>query len=125
MLTEAFPFLLPDNVGGELSARLRGLAYDLERIRAGVAPTAEELARAPLIVDWGTALSPLGLQLIGSVTGHPLLGDRAALTSQVWAADPDGQWVRTISRFYRLGLASRAQTTVGAGQAAQDFAGHL
>lgn len=48
------------------------------------------------------AQTPLGL-LIGRVTGHPLLGDRTASTSPLWFADPDGTWVRTLSRFYRLG----------------------
>jgi hypothetical protein len=106
MLTDAFPFLLPENVGGGLPARLRDLADDLDRVRAGAAPREEDLARAPLIVDWRTVLSPLGLRLIGEVAGHPLLGDRTALTSQLWAADPGGQWIRTLSRFYRLGATS-------------------
>lgn len=107
MLTEVFPFLLPENVGGSLPARLRDLADDLDRVRAGAAPREEDLARAPLIVDWHALLTPLGLRLIGFVTGHPLLGNRPAMTSQVWAADPGGRWIRTLTRFYRLGEASR------------------
>jgi hypothetical protein len=107
MLTEVFPFLLPENVGGSLPARLRDLADDLDRVRAGAAPREEDLALAPLIVDWHALLSPLGLRLIGFVTGHPLLGNCPAMTSQVWAADPGGRWIRTLTRFYRLGEASR------------------
>ncbi len=106
MLTDAFPFLLPENVGGGLPASLRSLADDLDRIRAGAAPRTEDLADAPLIVDWHGLLSPLGLRLIGFVTGHPLLGNRPAMTSQLWTADPGGRWIRTLTRFYRLGEAS-------------------
>jgi len=36
-------------------------------------------------------------------TGHPIHGDRRVMTTQVWFADPDGAWIRTLSRFYRLG----------------------
>jgi hypothetical protein len=105
MLTDTFPFLLPKHVN-DVPVRLRSLADDLERVRDLAAPTADDLAQAPLIVDWRTVLSPLGLRLLGRVIGHPLLGDRTALTSQVWAADSEGQWIRTLSRFYRLGEAS-------------------
>jgi hypothetical protein len=48
-------------------------------------------------------MTPAGVRLIGHVTGHPVHGDRAVVTSPVWFADPEGTWVRTLSRFYRLG----------------------
>jgi hypothetical protein len=103
MLTNDFPFLLPRHVERALAAKLRVLADDLERIAAGAAPTAVELANAPLLVDWRCILSPVGLRLLGHVTGHPRLGDTDAMTSQLWAAGGDGRWIRTLSRFYRLG----------------------
>jgi hypothetical protein len=106
MLTDDFPFLSPDNVGGDLTARLRSLADGLDRVWAGTAPSVADLTKAPLIVNWRTVLSPAGLRMVGYVTDHPLLGDRAAMTSEVWAADPAGQWIRTLSRFYRLGAAA-------------------
>lgn len=109
MLTDDFPFLLPSNVGGDLPARLRNLADDLVQIGTGAGSGADELANAPLITEWRTVLSPLGLRLLGSVTDHPLLRDRAAMTSQVWAADSEGRWIRTLTRFYRLGAASTAR----------------
>ncbi|EKS34518.1 MAG: hypothetical protein GY844_11515 [Bradyrhizobium sp.] len=105
MLTENFPFLLPGNVGN-LPATLRRLADDLDRVHAGTAPTARELAGAPLIVDWRCALTPTGLGLAGFVAGHPLLGTRSARTSQLWAADAGGRWVRTLTRYYRLGISA-------------------
>ena len=61
------------------------------------------LQTAPLLDDWVPAMTPVGLQLIGQASGHPLHGDRMVMTSPLWFADPDGGWVRTLSRFYRLG----------------------
>jgi hypothetical protein len=54
-------------------------------------------------------LTPAGPRLIGQVTGHPRLGDRPVMTSPLWAADPASQWVRTTSRFYRLGEPADAE----------------
>jgi hypothetical protein len=103
MLTDHFSFLLPRNIERGLPARLRGLADDLERIRDGSAPTYGEIAKAPSIDRWRAMVTPLGLRLVGSVSGHPRLGSSVALISQIWAADGEGRWVRTLSRFYRLG----------------------
>jgi hypothetical protein len=104
MLAEVFPFLLPHNIERDLPARLRSLAGDLEEIRRGDDPCADVLADAPLIVDWHATLTPLGLRLTGFVAGHPLLGNRPAMTSQVWVADAAGRWIRTLNRFYKLGI---------------------
>jgi hypothetical protein len=102
MLTDDFPFLLSKHIDGHLTARLRSLADDLDRVRAGSAPSFADLAQAPMIADWCTVLTPAGLRLAGSVTGHPHLGNRAAITTQLWAADSQERWVRTLSRFYHL-----------------------
>jgi hypothetical protein len=51
----------------------------------------------------------------GFVTSHPLLGSRTALTSQVGAANIDGRWLRTLTRFYRLGGAIKHACGPGAG----------
>jgi hypothetical protein len=110
MLTTDFPFLLPGHIEAAMPAKLRRLAADLERIRSGDGPTEAELASAPIIVGWHSALTPVGLRLVGSVTGHPRLGNTAAMTSQLWAADAGGTWIRALSRFYRLGAPFRRQT---------------
>jgi hypothetical protein len=127
MLTKDFPFLLPRNVGGTLPAALRRLGDDLDRVHAGSGPAAVELANAPLIVDWRCVLTPVGLRLEGFVAGHPLNRNGPVLTSQLWAADPGGAWIRTMSRFYRLGVRSRAHVTAGLDHpdAAADFEGGL
>lgn len=112
MLTTAFPFLLPDRIEAEIPARLRDLADDLERIRSGQAPSEEDLKQAPLIVEWRCIISPFGMRLMGFVAGHPLLGNRNTMTSQIWAADSAGKWVRTLSRFYNLGIPHRGLANI-------------
>jgi len=103
MLTRLFPFLDPTHVTPDLGRRLRALADDCDRLEHGRPVPPVLLQKAPLITDWVPALTPQGVQLIGRVTGHPLLGDCAAATTPLWVADPDGAWARSLSRFYRLG----------------------
>jgi hypothetical protein len=103
MLTRLFPFLDPAHITPDLARRLRTLADDCDRLELGRPVSSLLLQKAPLLEDWAPAVTPQGVQLIGHVTGHPLLGDRAIATSPVWFADPDGAWARTLSRFYRLG----------------------
>ena len=82
-------------------------ARDLERIKAGEAPTEADLAAAPSLHGWW----PVTVQsngkpaiiLAGIVTGHPRLHNGPATTSLVVALDPRGRWARTFSRWYRLG----------------------
>lgn len=96
--------LAPDAVTPDLTARLRRLAVDLDRIAGGAAPTPADLAHAPLLVDWRMLLTWHGLALAGFVAGHPLLGTKAIATSPLWVLDPELRWARTLSRFYRLGV---------------------
>ncbi|SIO37903.1 hypothetical protein SAMN05443247_04620 [Bradyrhizobium erythrophlei] len=103
MLTHLFPFLDPSHVTPDLGRRLRALADDCDRLERGRPVPPVVLQKAPLFTDWVPALTPQGVQLIGRVTGHPLLGDCAAATTPLWFADPDGAWARSLSRFYRLG----------------------
>jgi hypothetical protein len=103
MLTHLFPFLDPAHITPGLARRLRALADDCERLELGRSVSPVLLQKAPLLEDWAPAVRPEGLRLIGYATSHPLLGERAVVTSPVWFADPDGTWVRTLSRFYRLG----------------------
>jgi hypothetical protein len=103
MLARLFPFLDPTHVTPDLGRRLRALADDCDRLERGRPVPPVLLQKAPLLTDWVPALTPQGVQLIGRVTGHPLLADCTAATTPLWFADPDGAWARSLSRFYRLG----------------------
>jgi hypothetical protein len=96
--------LAPDAITPDLTLRLRSLADDLDRIAQGEAPTAADLAQAPLLVDWRFMLTWAGVGLAGFVAGHPLRGSRHIATSPLWVLDPELRWGRTLSRFYRLGV---------------------
>jgi hypothetical protein len=104
MLTKLYPFLDPTHITPDLVRRLRHLADDAARLQYGRPVSPASLRQAPRMDDFVIAQTPLGLQLVGRVSGHPRLGDTTAATSQLWFADPKGGWVRTLSRFYRLGL---------------------
>jgi hypothetical protein len=84
--------------------RLRSLTDDLDRLRSGHGPTADELAAAPLLDLWQPA-AKADPCLVGASSGHPLLpGDgRLIHTSALWAFDREAGWARTLSRWYRLG----------------------
>lgn len=97
------PFLDPARIEPDLACRLRTLADDCERLALGRKVLPILLAKAPLLEDWVPTVTALGVQLVGRVSGHPLHGDSAIVTSPLWFADPDGTWARTLSRYYRLG----------------------
>lgn len=68
-------------------------------------PSERELAAAPLLSSWSLARvqGDVGLALVGSVRGHPRLGDRPAIvTSELVAFVPEKGWAVTRSRVYRL-----------------------
>ena len=96
--------LSPTAATPELTAKLRRLACDLDRIAVAAAPTAEDLWQAPLLVDWRLVLALSGIALTGFAAGHPQLGARRIVTSPLWVLDPQLRWARTLSRFYVLGV---------------------
>ena len=104
MLTKMFPFLDPAHITPGLTRRLRALADDCARLRLEYPVSPTLLQSAPLLEEWTPAMTPRGVVLVGLVSGHPIHGDRSVISSPVWFADPDGNWIRTLSRFYRLGL---------------------
>ncbi len=88
--------------------KLRALADDIERM-AMFTPTTE-LEDAPLLEGWNFALRTVPI-LDGHAVGHPILGSRAVCTSEIFAIDADFRWVRSFSRFYRLGTFAGQQET--------------
>lgn len=103
MLTRIYPFLDPARIDADLILRLRRLADDAARLQQTRSVSPALLQSAPLIEHWVIVRAPAGIQLVGRVTDHPHLSGRISVTSPLWFADPDGRWIRTLSRFYRLG----------------------
>lgn len=70
---------------------------------AEAGPSALELDSAPELDLWRPQITVIGeLVLEGNVRDHPVLGDKAIITSPVIALDPDDRWARTVSRWYQL-----------------------
>lgn len=86
------------------AVRLEAGLAAFDRVTAGVAPDAYELAEAPVLSDWRRNLIPtVEPILIGTVEGHPRLsGRRRVATSRLIALDPTAGWARTMGRWYRL-----------------------
>lgn len=85
-------------------ARLAALAADMERIHRGVPPEVMAGDDAPVLDRW--ILAERGVPcLAGLSKGHPeLVGEsRLVGTSELWLLSKDHTWVRTFSRWYRLG----------------------
>ena len=92
-------------VDPEMAAQhLRGLADDLDAIAAGKAPTAANLAGAPLITGWRPELTDRrDAAVSGTVSGDPVHPDGERIQVEIVAADPDLGWVRGLLSWYRLG----------------------
>lgn len=82
---------------------MQRLAADLERIRTGHSPTAEELAAAPIMEDW-RLVPHAGLALKGTVAS---LAPGNLTSSEVYILDPAARYARTFTRLYRLGREGR------------------
>ncbi len=103
MLLQLFPFLNPVHATSDLILRLRALADDAAHLQHVQSVSPALLRAAPLLKYWVPVRRPEGLRLIGQVTAHPLIEGRMMMTSPLWFADPEDRWIRTLSRYYRLG----------------------
>ncbi len=84
-------------------ARLERLTVDLDRLGSGIMPSAEELADAPLLEGYASASRTVQC-LVGHCSSHPRLNGPVIVTTDLWVIAPELGWVRTLSRFYRLGM---------------------
>lgn len=78
------------------------LTKDLQAILSGAKPTPAELDAAPLLDNYQFVTRAVPAA-VGFGTGHPTLPRGSIKTSQIYVLDPDHRWIRTLSRFYRLG----------------------
>ncbi len=58
---------------------------------------------APTLDRYVPLVTPIGLHLVGQVREHEHRDAVPIVTSQLWFADPEGSWVRTLTHLYRLG----------------------
>jgi hypothetical protein len=87
--------------------RLSRLTADMIAVRDGRLPDEEVLKAAPLIDQWAIVTRPTAV-LTGKVYGHPRypqLGN-PILTTPLFIDGRTHGWMRTQSRYYRLGEAS-------------------
>ncbi len=88
--------------GRTMADRLIELADELQAIKDGTRPTADDLAGAPLLENWWPDTKPLRI-VKGEVHGHPNFpAGRLISTSDLYATDGT-TFLRTLSRWYRLG----------------------
>jgi hypothetical protein len=83
-------------------SKLRTLADDLERLAAGISPSAADLADAPQI-DAYEFIARSVPAIYGLNDGHPRLSSPTLTTTQLWVLNERDGWARTYSRYYRLG----------------------
>lgn len=86
----------------DLKDKLKSLAADLELISSGEGPSPNDLIESPILVDWELIELPV-TAIAGYAIGHPKLGSGHVTTTQIFAIAHDRTWVRTLSRYYRLG----------------------
>lgn len=80
---------------------------DAQRVLSAGGPGPSELDGAPILNDYMFLTDGEHIWLRGVVTGHPKISDgRIATTSVLVEIDREtATWVRTASRWYRLGRA--------------------
>lgn len=67
------------------------------------APAPEKLASSPIIDGWWIIKAGAFLRARGQLTAHPTIDDPFVTTSPIIGFDHGNGWMRTRSRYYRLG----------------------
>lgn len=95
-----------DQLDQRMRIKIEAARKAVQRLRAGWRPGPEMLDRAPRLHNWNfVELGPQRVILVGTVIGHPRLGERPLIqTSYLIGLDATHlKWARTLSRFYALG----------------------
>ena len=95
-----------DKLSEHMRRKIAAARKTLKRLRAGWRPGPDILEMAPRLHDWRfVQVAPRATVLVGTVIGHPRLGDRPHVqTSYLLGLDATHlKWARTLSRFYALG----------------------
>jgi hypothetical protein len=103
MLIKQFPFLDPDRISVDFAGQLRMLAQDCSGLAQDPSFARERLLTAPKLDLYVPLITPIGLHLVGRLSDRPGPDAGPIVTSQLWFADPQGSWVRTLTQIYRLG----------------------
>ena len=88
----------------ELKEREQRLISDLKKLEGGWIPTLSDLDDAPFLDCWTVHIDGPGLMYFaGECVGHPRIRDGYMTTSYVVAGSIEDGWIRTASRFFRIG----------------------
>lgn len=66
-------------------------------------PDESDLFEAPMLSRWWLEPDHVLLRAVGECTGHPLISDPYVKTSPILDLDVAAGWLRSRSRWYRLG----------------------
>lgn len=72
-------------------------------VEAVTKPSDEVLAAAPFLNLWWIRRAGAFYRACGMLSGHPSIEDPYVTTSPIMGLNADEGWMRTRSRFYRLG----------------------
>jgi len=82
-------------------------------------PGPKDLDDAPVLTGWRLMLDGALLRAAGDLSGHPTISDPFVTTSPVLGFDAGAGWIRTRSRWYRLGEPDDRDHLVATEEAAQ------
>lgn len=88
--------------------KLQRLLADTTYILENGVPDPDALRNAPVLVNYRFGFRD-EVCLVGDALGHPRLGDRNLVTSQLFLVPQHAGWARTFSRFYRLENSPRGE----------------
>ncbi len=90
--------------GRTLREDMIGFLEDVARLAEGWTPSEDDLRAAPRLDRWRIGTIGPTIAIRGFVSGHPNCQDGVGVeVGPVQVFHDDGLWVRTLSRFYRLG----------------------